>query len=266
MNIINKTYYNLEQFSKNFKDAKPYPHLILDNFLIDPFFKNLNLENYKLNKNNGRSFNTNLEKNKWTSKNEILSKNLKLIIDELNKKEFLENLYKLTGITDLFSTPEGNTSLANYHEMYASGFLGTHVDHSSEPRTGLPHVLNIILYLSQDWKSSWGGSTILADKNGRKIEKLIDFVPNRAVIFLHTPFSFHGVTEIKKSPIKRSTIYVDYYSKNKDPYNHFNLEFKKVWFKHPTTFILPNLKDYFQIKNQTYLKKMIKHKVKAFFS
>ena len=195
-----------------------------------------------------------------------MSKNLKLIIDELNKKEFLENLYKLTGITDLFSTAEGNTSLANYHEMYESGFLGTHVDHSSEPSTGLPHVLNIILYLSKDWQSSWGGSTILADKNGRKIEKLIDFVPNRAVIFLHTPFSFHGVTEIKKSPIKRSTIYVDYYSKNKDPYNHFNLVFKKVWFKHPTTFILPNLKEYFQIKNQNYLKKMIKHKVKAFFS
>ncbi len=195
-----------------------------------------------------------------------MSKNLKLIIDELNKKEFLENLYKLTGITDLFSTTEGNTSLANYHEMYESGFLGTHVDHSSEPSTGLPHVLNIILYLSKDWQSSWGGSTILADKNGRKIEKLIDFVPNRAVIFLHTPFSFHGVTEIKKSPIKRSTIYVDYYSKNKDPYNHFNLVFKKVWFKHPTTFILPNLKEYFQIKNQNYLKKMIKHKVKAFFS
>ncbi len=266
MKIINKKYYNLERFSKNFKDAKPYPHLVLDNFLIDTFFNDLKLDNYTVRQKNGRSFNTDLEKNKWTSKNEILSKNLKLIIDELNKKEFIESLYKLTGITNLFSTTEGNTSLANYHEMYSSGFLGTHVDHSSEPNSGFPHVLNIILYLSKEWESAWGGKTIFADKNGRKIEKLIDFVPNRAVIFLHTPFTFHGVTKIKNNPIKRSTIYVDYYSKNKDPYNHLNLVFKNVWFKHPTTFILPNYKDYFQIKNQSYLKKMIKHKIKAFFS
>ena len=266
MNIINKRYYNLEQFSKNFRDAKPYPHIVLDNFLIDSFFKNLNLENYKLSQNNGRSFNTNLEKNKWTSKNEILSKNLKLIIDELNKKDFLENLYKLTGITDLFSTTEGNTSLANYHEMYASGFLGTHVDHSSEPNTGLPHVLNIILYLSKKWKTSWGGSTILANSNGSKIEKLVEFIPNRAVIFLHSPFTFHGVTNIKDNLTKRSTIYVDYYSKNLKPYAHLKLNFKNVWFKHPTTFILPKLKDYFPKRNRVYLKKMIKHKIKSFLA
>ena len=266
MNIINKRYYNLEQFSKNFRDAKPYPHIVLDNFLIDSFFKNLNLENYKLSQNNGRSFNTNLEKNKWTSKNEILSKNLKLIIDELNKKDFLENLYKLTGITDLFSTTEGNTSLANYHEMYESGFLGTHVDHSSEPNTGLPHVLNIILYLSKKWKTSWGGSTILANSNGSKIEKLVEFIPNRAVIFLHSPFTFHGVTNIKDNLTKRSTIYVDYYSKNLKPYAHLKLNFKNVWFKHPTTFILPKLKDYFPKRNRVYLKKMIKHKIKSFLA
>ena len=266
MNIINKKYYNLEQFSKNFKNAKPYPHLVLDNFLIDPFFKNLNLENYKLNQNNGRSFNTDLEKNKWTSKNEILSKNLKLIIDELNKKEFLENLYKLTGITDLFSTTEGNTSLANYHEMYESGFLGTHVDHSSEPTTGLPHVLNIILYLSKDWSKSWGGSTVFANKSGTKIEKTIDYIPNRAVIFLHSPFTFHGVTKIENNQKKRSTIYVDYYSKNKKPYTHLKLNFKNVWFKHPTTFILPNFKDYFPKKNRKYLNKMLKHRIKSLFA
>ena len=266
MNIINKKYNNLEKYSKNFKLAKPYPHVILDNFLDEGFFNSLNLENLNINSNKGITFNTDIEKNKWTSKNAILSENLKLIIDDLNNTEFLENLFKLTGIPELFATTEGNTLLANYHEMYESGFLGTHVDHSSEPRSGSPHVLNIILYLSKSWQKSWGGSTTLANKNGRKIEKIIDYIPNRAVIFLHTPFTFHGVSKIKNNKIKRSSIYVDYYSKSMKPYNHLNLIFKNIWFKHPTTFILPNLKDYFQLKNQTYLKKIIKHKIKAFFS
>ena len=147
--------------------------------------------------------------------------------------------------------------------MYESGFLGTHVDHSSEPDTGLPHVLNIILYLSKKWDKSWGGATMFANKNGRKIEKTINYIPNRAVIFLHSPFTFHGVTKIKNNLVKRSTIYVDYYSRNKNPYNHLDLNFKNVWFKHPTTFILPKFKDYFLKKNRVYLKKMVKHKIKS---
>ena len=266
MNIINEKYKDLSKYESNFKNATPYPHLILDNFLDENFFQNLDLENLNINQEKGRSFNTDIEKNKWASKNEILSINLKSIINMLNDKFFLNNLFKISGIKELFATTKGNTALANYHEMYESGFLGTHVDHSSEPETGFPHVLNIILYLSKKWEKSWGGSTILANHNGTKIDKLVEYVPNRAVIFLHTPFTFHGVTEIKNNHNKRSTIYVDYYSKNNDPYKHLSLNFKNVWFKHPTTFILPKLKDYFPKRNRVYLKKMIKHRIKSFLS
>lgn len=266
MNIINNKYKNLSVFSNEFKNAKPFPHLVLDNFLDKSFFQNLDLQNLDLDKDKGRKFQTDIEKNKWASKNQALSNSLKLIINELNNKFFLENLYKLSGITELFSTTEGNTALANYHEMYESGFLGTHVDHSSEPNSGLPHVLNIILYLSKEWETSWGGSTILANSNGNRIEKLVEFIPNRAVIFLHSPFTFHGVTNIKNNLTKRSTIYVDYYSKNLKPYSHLKLDFKNVWFKHPTTFILPKLRDYFPKRNRVYLKKMIKHRIKSFLA
>ena len=98
------------------------------------------------------------------------------------------------------------------------------------------------------------------------ILKTIEYIPNRAVIFLHSPFTFHGVTKIQDNLIKRSTIYVDYYSKNFSPYKHLKLNFKNIWFKHPTTFILHNFKDYFLKKNRTYLKKMIKHRIKAFLA
>ena len=89
----------------------------------------------------------------------------------LNKKDskiYTNALNKLTNIKQLFSTQKGNTALANYHEMYESGFLGSHVDHSPEPETGLPHVLNIILYLSENWDKSWGGATNLLIKMAPK--------------------------------------------------------------------------------------------------
>ena len=266
MNIINKKYRNLDIYNTEFKAAEPFPHLVLDDFLDHSFFQNLFIEDIKPDKKIGSSFNTDIETNKWTSKNVELNGGISKIVKELYDSRFVYQLSKLSGISDLFSTNVGNTALANYHEMYESGFLGTHVDHSSEPDTGLPHVLNIILYLTKDWDLSWGGSTVFANKNGRKIEKKIDFVPNRAVIFLHSPFTFHGVSKIQNNKTKRSTIYVDYYSKNKSPYTHLNLNFKNVWFKHPTTFILPKFKDYFLIKNREYLKKMIKHKIKSLVS
>ena len=263
MKIINEKYNNLEIYETDFKSAKPFPHIILDNFLDESFFQNLNVDKIKTNKQKGLLFNTEIETNKWTSKNVELNEDISKIVNELYKTNFVKNLSKLSKIKGLFSTNAGNTALSNYHEMYESGFLGTHVDHSSEPDTGLPHVLNIILYLSKNWNKSWGGATMLANKNGRKIEKTIDYIPNRAVIFLHSPFTFHGVTKIKNNLIKRSTIYVDYYSRNKNPYSHLDLNFKNVWFKHPTTFILPKFKDYFLKKNRVYLKKMVKHKVKS---
>ena len=71
-------------------------------------------------------------------------------------------------IKSLFATDVGNTDLANYHEMYKNGFLGSHVDHSSDPKTGSPHVLNIILYLTQNWNNDWGGNTVFMSKNGKK--------------------------------------------------------------------------------------------------
>ena len=265
MNIINNKYNNLKTYSSIFAIAKPYPYIILDNFLDETFFSNLNTDDFNIN-SEVNSFNTEFEKNKSTSKNLELSGNIQEILDALNKEEFLSNLHQLTGIKELFSTKKGNTALANYHEMYESGFLGSHVDHSSEPETGLPHVLNIILYLSKKWDNAWGGSTIFANKNGTQIKETINYVPNRAVIFLHSPFTFHGVTKITNNLNKRSSIYVDYYSKNTNPYNHFDLDFKNIWFKHPTTFILPKIKDYFLKKNRIYFKKMIKHCIKAFLA
>lgn len=264
--IINKKYNDLTSFNIAFKNTKPFPHIILDNFLDKNFFLNLNTNSFSIEKYRNDHSDTFFERNKSNTRNVDLSDEIKKLVEELNSDSFVKNLKKLTGMDELFQTSVGNTALSNYHEMYESGFVGTHVDHSSEPKTGYPHVLNILIYLTKGWDKSWGGSTILANKTGKKIEKIVDYIPNRAVIFLHTPFSFHGVQELKGNLKKRSSVYVDYYSTNKKPYLNFNLNFKNVWFKHPATFILPNFKDFFIKKNRSYLKRMIKHKIKSIVS
>jgi hypothetical protein len=107
-----------------------------------------------------------------------------------------------------------------------------------------------------------GGNNYFSQSKWNKNFKVINYIPNRAVIFLHTPFTFHGVTKLQNNLIKRSSLYVDYYTSDLNPYSHLKLDFKNVWFKHPTTFILPKFKDFFLKKNRKYLVKMIKHKIK----
>ena len=159
-------------------------------------------------------------------------------------------------------TNVGNTLLANYHEMGTNGFLGSHVDHSTDPSNGLPHVLNIILYLSSDWKENFGGATLLFDKKGKKIVSKIKYKKNRAIVFLHTPYSFHGVERLKNNKsLKRKTLYVDYYSESMKPFENFDLDFPNKWFKHGTTFVLPKRTDYLKYKNWSYTKSLIKYKI-----
>ena len=51
-----------------------------------------------------------------------------------------------------------------------SGFLGSHVDHSHHPTTHKKHVLNIIIYLSKEWESQFGGNTLLFNKYEIKLK------------------------------------------------------------------------------------------------
>lgn len=256
-NIINKKYKDLTNFREGFFNSKPFPYICLDNFLDESFFNSIKLDEF--DNNSGKKYNTEVEKNKWISKNSKLPDKLKTIIDFLNSDEWINNLNELTKMKELFTTKVANTHLANYHVMNKNGFLGSHVDHSSDPSTGYPHVLNIILYLTKNWKKEWGGGTTLMDKTGKKIINKIEYVPNRAVVFLHTPYSFHGVENINSNIFSRSSIYVDYYAKNFKPYDHFNLDFKKKWFKHSTCFVLPRKIQYFFPKNIYYLKTRIKY-------
>ena len=78
----------------------------------------------------------------------------------------LESLKSLTDISSLRATNVGNTLLANVNDGL-DGFLGSHVDHSTDPSNGLPHVLNVILYYLQIGEN-YGGATLFFNKKGNK--------------------------------------------------------------------------------------------------
>ena len=264
--MINKIYTNFDHKVNEFRHASPFPHLILDNFFTKNFFEKLE---------QGIVVNEEIDvKKKFSSiveNSKIIYQNNKLpFIEEINKElsktKWLSVLRNLSGIEDLHAPDINYGSLSNYHEMNKNGLLGSHVDHSQHPIIKSKHVLNIIIYLSHDWQVEYGGKTLLYNKYGTKVIKEIDYIPNRAVIFLHTPYSFHGVSSVlNNEEVKRKTFYIDYYSNLKNPYTHLQLKFPNTFFKHGTTFILPTLVDYFKINNLKYTKTLVNYYLKRIF-
>ncbi len=273
MAVINKLHYDLAQHRSEFLLALPFPYLVLDEFLNTEYFDKLSGVLFDIEKRDhaeGRSFNSDVEHGKWISLNSSLPFLVKEIIDELNSDAWVLNLRSLTGIETLQPTRVGNTKLANYHVMKPGGKLGSHVDHAADPDTGLPHVLNHIIYLSNAWQTEFGGGTEFFDSSGHKIIRRVDYKPNRCVIFLHTPYSFHGVEKISdRVGFSRKSIYVDYYSTSLNPYSNIELPFPNKWFYHPTTFILEPFMRYFAPRSFGYLKSFVAYnleKIKSRFS
>lgn len=261
MNIISNKHMTIGDCRGDFLAAEPFPHIVLDDFLEDEFFISLKNDfKDKANSVNGKKFDTVVEGKKWISLNSSLPESIKSIVDVLNSDVWVDNMRALTGISSLISTDYGNTKLANYHVMRPGGVLGSHVDHSFEPESGIPHVLNILIYLSEDWAIDAGGGTLFYNKTGKKVIKKVEYKPNRAVLFLHSPYSFHGVERINTDPMNvRRTIYVDYYSTSYQPYDDMQLAFDKKWFKHGTMFKLAHVYEYFQKKNMHYTKSLVQY-------
>jgi hypothetical protein len=257
---INKIHFSLSKRRSEFISAKPFPHIVLEEFLTIDTFKNVTDELNQKKILLGKSFDSYVETNKSISLNSTLPNTLVDIIGELNSVEWVNNLRELTGISDLSGTKNDNSMLANYHVMKGNGILGSHVDHASEPLENRAHVLNIIVYLSDKWSKNKGGDTQLYDKSGQKILRKVKYKTNRALIFLHTPYSFHGVSRLR-NPSKdlRKSLYVDYYSASLSPYSHFNLEFPNLWFNHKTTFKLKRGIEYLRPINFNYLRNLIEY-------
>ena len=57
MKIINEKYTSLENFSEKFKNSKPFPHIVFDNFLDKSFFSELDTEKFTIEKFKLKQFN-----------------------------------------------------------------------------------------------------------------------------------------------------------------------------------------------------------------
>ena len=208
--------------ARQFRDAEPFRHLVIDDFLALRFCEEL-AEGFpefrddkainELGALGGKAVHGNLRE---------LGEPYERFDDLMRSEQFLDLLGRWTGIPDLLYDPDyigGGT-----HENRHGQELDPHVDFNRHPATALHRRLNLILFLNREWDEDWGGVLDFhRDHWQPDTDEILSFPParNRCVVFETTEHSWHGFRKIvlprDKRHITRRTIAVYFYTRERPP-------------------------------------------------
>lgn len=198
------------QRRNEYLNAKPFPHIVLDDFLqAEHLFPRQGDATWKKteNKHTAAKSVTKTKGFKWES----FGREQKAFFAELSAAPFLKFLEDLTGIEGLMADPyfiEGG-----FHMVGNGGRLGIHADFSHHPKLGLERRVNLLLYLNKNWQKDYGGALRLYNSNV-EAEKEIEPINGRCVIFSTSDQSYHGHPDPMKLPneVVRKSLALYYYS------------------------------------------------------
>ena len=213
-----------------FMNARPFPHLYIDNFLSPDIVTAVNAEfastnfgalceaGYRVasvgNQKKVHCFHKTRDENE-SKKSAVLDEsvmgpNTRLIFSMLKSSLFVTFLERLTGIDDIIPDPHYRGS--GLHQTEPGGFLNVHADFNRYGRYGLDRRVNVFLFLNEDWDPSWGGALELWPRDMSACEEKIQPLFNRLAIFRTTDFSYHGYTDPLRSPYPRRSVSMYYYT------------------------------------------------------
>lgn len=209
----------LASISKQYQQAHPYAHIVIDNFLDPVRLEQCIKEFDQLNEAEGWiNYVHYNEKKRGLNKFDLLPDTIKSTINELNSPQFLEFLSTLTGIKGLIK--DDHLEGGGVHQSRVGGYLNIHADFTVHPHhRHWQRRVNVLVYLNKGWQDDWGGQLELWDKQMKACEKKISPVFNRCVIFNTDHDSYHGHPEPMTCPEEafRRSIALYYYTNEKKP-------------------------------------------------
>lgn len=213
------------RLKQSFQEAKPYRHLVMDNFLVESFANQL-FENFptidKLHKHYHG-----LNENKSEGANFA---DFHPVFTEMRNVTMSEELAKwvaeVTSIPEVFVTDDKlGTGL---HQGSNGSFLDIHIDFNIHAQKNVYRRLNMLIYMNKDWKPEYGGDLEMWDAKMTKCEKKVAPLFNRCVIFETNEISYHGYSKITlPEGVTRKSIYSYFYTvKNENASGYHDTVFK----------------------------------------
>lgn len=217
-----------DQSIQNYKEADPYPHVFIENFVNDTNMLDQIIEEYKNYVCWGydpKSTNYQVKKffSPWCDANiNDIPPTTKRLMNYFNSRPVLDKLEKLTGISGLIADP--HFVGGGMHRIDRGGRLSVHSDFNKHPNKPWYRRINLLLYLNKNWQDSWGGDLQLWNKDITAAVKSSSPLYNRAVIFNTTPTAYHGHPHELNCPngVSRNSIAIYYFSMDRPDHEKDN--------------------------------------------
>jgi Rps23 Pro-64 3,4-dihydroxylase Tpa1-like proline 4-hydroxylase len=213
--------YNFDDLYNQFINAKPFNHLVIDNFLDTEYAEKILQELIQFNPILDDDYNRKetdyivQSKKIGLSEYNRLGPQVKSFIDISDSKDFINFLEKITGIKEI----EADSLLygGGIHRTKTGGRLAIHSDFNIHPITKKHRRINALLYFNKDWKPEYNGQLELWEKDMNKCAVKIPPLFNKLVIFRITDDAFHGHPEFWNAPINipRFSIALYYYTNDR---------------------------------------------------
>ncbi len=122
---------------------------------------------------------------------------------ELRGSVFVRFLEALTGIEGLIPSPH-NDDGGGLYQSEPGCLLRVHADFNRDERLRLDRRVNVLLYLTEDWRDEYGGELELWSADMARCERRIPPRFNRCVVFTATDTAYHGHPDPVRCPPGRT--------------------------------------------------------------
>ena len=211
-----------------FAAAKPFPHVVLDDFFDPALLDKVLAEFPKPGEIKWQKFDNEKEIKLANAAEAAFGPVTRLFLYHLNSLTFLDFVSAVTGIPTLISDPhfEGG----GLHQIVPGGKLGVHVDFNKHSRYNLDRRVNVLVYLNKEWRDEYGGHLQLWNREITRCEAKVAPLFNRMVIFATTDFTYHGHPDPLRCPEGRTrkSIALYYFTNGRPP--------EEISGKHSTVF------------------------------
>ncbi len=203
--------------AQEFRSADPYPHIVVDDFLSATAARKLAdvfpgpdddvaWDHYAA---------PGLEVKLGCGDETKFPDAIRTAIRDLNSSAFVRFLERLTGIEHLLV--DAHLLGGGMHLTRRGGLLGIHADFNWHVQMQAHRRLNLLLYLTPDWRAEYGGELELWDSEGARMVRRVEPLFNRAVLFTTRSDTFHGHPGAWAAPmgINRQSIALYYYTSDR---------------------------------------------------
>jgi Rps23 Pro-64 3,4-dihydroxylase Tpa1-like proline 4-hydroxylase len=200
----------IKRFSDQFARAKPYKHLVIENFLAEDFANTIHDNFPPLDQLSKHYHGLNEFKSEGSdfAKFHPFFSNLR---EALNTEAFCKVMEQISGIKNIYSTDDSLG--AGVHQGKNGSYLDVHIDFNIHVKRNIHRRLNLLIFLNKNWHDSYGGKLEMWNEN--VTECVQSYLPsfNRCVIFETNDISYHGYSTINvPDSVTRKSFFCYFYT------------------------------------------------------